>query len=75
MFAHELERSWAGENSRFNTTEWTKIHSASLSKAVMGELYQKYRKPVFLFLRGMGFKENTAKDLVHGFFTEKILGK
>jgi len=75
MFADELERSWAEENSKFEATEWTKVHGASLSKAVMGELYQKYRKPVYLFLRGMGFKEHTAKDLVHGFFSEKVLGK
>jgi hypothetical protein len=75
MSGNELERSWGEGNSRFDTTEWTKVHSASLNTVVMGELYQKYRKPVYLFLRGRGFKEHTAKDLVHGFFSEKVLGK
>jgi RNA polymerase sigma-70 factor (ECF subfamily) len=72
---NDYNQSWMAADSEFETTEWTQILGASLSKEVMGELYKKYRKPVYLYLRSKGFPDDTARDLIQGFFTEKILGK
>ena len=41
----------------------------------MGELYLKYSKPVYSYLRRKGFSSDQAKDLVQGFFSEKVLGR
>jgi RNA polymerase sigma-70 factor (ECF subfamily) len=42
---------------------------------VLAELYQRYWKPVYCYLRGLGFGNEQAKDLVQGFFTDKVLGQ
>ena len=67
--------SWLDGASQFQTTEWTQVQKSGLSRAVMGELYLKYRKPVYLYLRGRGFKDDQARELIQEFFTEKVLGK
>jgi len=38
-------------------------------------LYAKYWKPLYAYLRGRGFRNEEAKDLVQGFFTDKVLGQ
>jgi RNA polymerase sigma-70 factor (ECF subfamily) len=42
---------------------------------VLAELYQKYWKPIYCYLRSMGFGNEQAKDLTQGFFTDKVLGQ
>jgi hypothetical protein len=65
-----------GGNARaFPLTEWTKILSCPHPEAVLAELCQKYWKPVYCYLRGMGFGNEQAKDLTQGFFTEKVLSE
>lgn len=60
---------------RFPPTEWTKILDPSRRESVYSELYAKYWKPIYFYLRGRGFRNEEAKDLVQGFFTDKILGQ
>lgn len=72
---NDYNRSWMAADSKFHTTQWTQILGASLSQEVMGELYKKYRKPVYLYLRSKGFSDETSRDLIQGFFTEKVLGR
>ena len=67
--------SWLDGTSHFQTTEWTQVQKSGLSRAVMGELYLKYRKPVYLYLRGRGFKDDQARELIQDFFTDKVLGQ
>jgi len=67
--------SWLEGVSQFQTTEWTQVQKSELNRAVMGELYLKYRKPVYLYLRGRGFKDDQARELIQDFFTNKVLGK
>ena len=67
--------SWLDGVSQFQTTEWTQVQKSGLNQAVMGELYLKYRKPVYLYLRGRGFKDDQARELIQDFFTEKVLGQ
>jgi len=41
----------------------------------MAELYRKYWKPLYHYLRCRGYNNDKAKDLVQGFFTDKVLGQ
>lgn len=67
--------SMGGSNYRFPPTEWTKILRPLQRESVYSELYAKYWKPLYFYLRGRGFNNEEAKDLVQGFFTDKILGQ
>ena len=67
--------TWWDGTSQFQTTEWTQLRESDLSSTVMGELYLKYRKPVYRFLLRRGFSKDSARDLVQSFFTEKVLGQ
>lgn len=67
--------SYGGENSQFQTTEWTKIVNSKIGKTILAELYTKYWRPVYLYLRRKGFSNDQAKDLIQGFFSEKVLGQ
>ncbi len=69
------DTSYGGGNSRFQTTEWTKILNSELGGAVLAELYAKYWRPVYSYLRRKGFSNDQAKDLIQGFFSEKVLGQ
>jgi len=64
-----------GKNYQFPPTEWTKILNPLRRESVYSELYSKYWKPLYAFLRGRGFTNDQAKDLVQGFFTDKVLGQ
>jgi len=68
------DTSYGGLNSRFQTTEWTKILNSTLGESILAELYTKYWRPVYKYLRRKGFSNEEAKDLIQGFFSEKVLG-
>ncbi|MCP4454968.1 MAG: sigma-70 family RNA polymerase sigma factor [Planctomycetes bacterium] len=42
-------------------------------KAVLNELCVKYWKPLYSYLRARGYANEQAKDLVQGFFSEKVI--
>lgn len=67
--------SMGARNYQFPATEWTKILSPLRRENVYSELYTKYWKPLYFYLRGRGFSNEEAKDLVQGFFTDKVLGQ
>ncbi|MFC1633572.1 RNA polymerase sigma factor [Planctomycetota bacterium] len=67
--------SMGGKNYQFPPTEWTKIHDPVRRESIYSELYTKYWKPLYFYLRGRGFSNEEAKDLVQGFFTDKVLGQ
>jgi len=69
------DTSYGGLNSRFQTTEWTKILNSGLGESILAELYAKYWRPVYSYLRRKGFGNEEAKDLIQGFFSEKVLGQ
>jgi len=69
------DTSYGGGNSRFQTTEWTRIINSELGEAILAELYAKYWRPVYSYLRRNGFSNEQAKDLIQGFFSEKVLGQ
>jgi len=67
--------SYGGSNLQFQTTEWTKIVNSAHGKSILAELYTKYWRPVYSYLRRKGFSNEQAKDLIQGFFSEKVLGQ
>ena len=67
--------SYGGGCSRFQTTEWTKILNPQLGSSILAELYSKYWRPVYAYLRRKGFNNEDAKDMVQGFFSDKVLGQ
>jgi len=69
------DTSYGGGSSRFQTTEWTKILNSGLGGSILAELYAKYWRPVYSYLRRKGLSNEEAKDLIQGFFSEKVLGQ
>ena len=69
------DTSYGGGISRFQTTEWTKILNSAIGESILAELYMKYWRPVYKYLRRKGFSNEQAKDLIQGFFSEKVLGQ
>ena len=69
------DTSYGGLSSRFQTTEWTKILNSKLGESILAELYTKYWRPVYKYLRRKGFSNEEAKDLIQGFFSEKVLSQ
>ncbi|MBP8303805.1 MAG: sigma-70 family RNA polymerase sigma factor [Phycisphaerae bacterium] len=67
--------SLGGAGGTFPSTEWTRLLRGPQTEAVLAELYQRYWRPIYRYLRGMGFGNEQAKDLVQGFFTDKVLGQ
>lgn len=66
--------SMGGAGREFPPTQWTRILSGERREALLAELCQAYWKPIYCYLRAKGFGNEQAKDLVQGFFSEKVLG-
>lgn len=75
MSKFDGDTAMGGLNERFPTTEWTRIFDPTRRDAILAELCAKYWKPLYHYLRCTGFTNDEAKDLVQGFFTEKVLGR
>lgn len=67
--------SLGGAGRKFPQTEWTRMLDIRQHEVVLAEMCRAYWKPVYHYLRGMGFGNEEAKDLTQGFFTEKVLGR
>lgn len=69
-----------GSQGRFSTTRWTVIVNSQTTdedrkRAILDELFQKYWKPVYWYIRRKGSNNEKAKDLTQGFFTEIVWGR
>lgn len=67
--------SMGGAARQFPPTEWTAILSGPRHEQVLEELCRRYWKPIYHYLRALGYGNEQAKDLVQGFFTDKVLGQ
>jgi len=67
--------SLGGAGRHFPTTEWTRMLTHPQRQRILAELCRDYWKPVYCYLRTMGFGNEQTKDLVQGFFTDKVLGQ
>ena len=64
----------------FRTTQWTQILNArtideSRRREMLGQLLVQYWKPVYCYLRRKGHRNEQAKDLTQGFFTQVVLDR
>jgi len=69
-----------GIQSGFQTTQWSVIRAAQTDdqtrrRMVVGNLMERYWKPVYSFLRCKGYSNEAAKDLTQGFFCEIVWGR
>lgn len=69
-----------GFQGRFSPTQWTVIVHSQASdedtkRLILNELFQKYWKPVYWYLRNKGYGNEKSKDLTQGFFAEIVWGK
>lgn len=69
-----------GFQGRFSTTCWTVIVNSQHSgedckRMILDELFQKYWKPVYSYIRRKGYDNEQSKDLTQGFFTEIVWGR
>lgn len=67
--------SLGGMGRQFPQTEWTRMVDGRQREAVLAEMCRDYWKPIYSYLRAMGFGNEQAKDLAQGFFTDKVLGQ
>ena len=61
----------------FATTDWSAVLEAAdaaspQSRAALGELYQAYHYPLYVFVRRRGYSEHDAQDVLHDFFATLI---
>lgn len=73
------ENTKMGDQARFLTTRWTLIEDIANNKDVdhvlIGKLLKNYWKPVYCYLRSLGYNNEEAKDLTQTFFHEVVLGR
>jgi hypothetical protein len=67
--------SMGGAGREFPPTQWTRILSGEQREVLLVELYRAYWKPIYCYLRALHFSNERAKDLVQGFFSDKVLGE
>lgn len=68
-----------GVNEAFLSTQWTQLltprESDDERRALFDDLIRRYWKPIYCGLRRKGHDNETAKDLVQGFFLEIVFGR
>jgi RNA polymerase sigma-70 factor (ECF subfamily) len=75
MTRRQDHTSMGGAGRQFPATEWTRMLTHPQREVILADLCRDYWKPVYCYLRSMGFGNEQAKDLVQGFFTDKVLGR
>jgi len=74
------ETKMGGDNRAFPVTQWAQIFNLKMSHEdqralIINELFKRYWKPIYCYLRRKGYDNETAKDLTQGFFLEVVLGR
>lgn len=73
------ETKIGGPGEGFLTTHWSLVDRAKRGedrdRSLIGQLLQRYWKPVYCFLRQKGYSNEEAKDLTQGFFHEVVLNR
>lgn len=76
---HDGKPAMGGLNEPFPNTHWSLIvRAATLDPArrreAVGDLFSRYSKPVYWYLRRKGHNHQDAEELAQGFFSDKVLG-
>lgn len=76
---YDQQTDMGGTRERFLTTQWSLIENIKAGqdqdKLLIGFLLEEYWKPVYCYLRRMGYDNEQAKDLTQAFFHEVVLNK
>lgn len=73
MARFENDTSMGGAERRFPPTEWTRLLDPVQKEAILTELCTRYWKPLYCYLRSLGFGNDEAKDFVQSFLSEKVI--
>lgn len=60
-------------DAEFPPTSWALVRIAAGDSAARNELCERYVRPAYAFLRGLGCARDVAEDLVQAFFAEHVL--
>ena len=79
MSKRDTDTAMGGTRKVFPKTPWTDIRGAKTrdeakQRAVVDNLINEYWKPVYCYLRRIGYANEPAKDLTQGFYNEIVLG-
>ena len=74
---HADRTSITGLGEKFQTTQWSVIRAAQTDdqtrrRMIVGNLMERYWRPVYSYLRYKGYDNEKAKDLTQGFFGEIV---
>jgi DNA-directed RNA polymerase specialized sigma24 family protein len=61
------------ESNAFPETAWSCVRAAVSQSEALGRLLSLYRAPLVEFLRSKGTSTADAEDVVHQFFTERLI--
>jgi RNA polymerase sigma-70 factor (ECF subfamily) len=69
-----------GKRHTFPTTQWTMLEvfrgsKTTVRKEIINSLIQAYWKPVYCYIRRLGYGNEDAKDLTQEFFTDWFVGQ
>jgi len=78
--SHDDHTTMGGDQKRFLTTQWSLIEAINDDEkdgghALVGSLLKRYWKPVYCYLRRLGFDNEKAKDITQAFFHDVVLGR
>lgn len=78
--AYDDRTDMGGTGGEFLTTHWSLIEAVGTTvddrnRALVGLLLNRYWKPVYCYLRRLGYDNEQAKDLTQSFFHEVVLGR
>ncbi len=79
MSKRDTDTAMGGTRKEFPKTPWSDIRSAKThdetkQRAIVDNLINEYWKPVYCYLRRIGYANEPAKDLTQGFYDEIVLG-
>lgn len=80
MSKRDRDTAMGGTRKEFPKTPWTEIrdaktHDEAKQRAIVDNLVNEYWKPVYCYLRRIGYANEPAKDLTQGFYNEIVLGR
>jgi hypothetical protein len=79
MSKRGTDTAMGGTRKEFPKTPWPEIrgaktHDETKQRAIVDSLINEYWKPVYCYLRRIGYANEPAKDLTQGFYDEIVLG-
>jgi len=71
--ASHNRKTFGERGGEFPKTHWSAIQDKSRHKALITELYEQYRDPLYIFLIRKKYARESARDLVQEFLEDILL--